>query len=262
MERDVIICAIAKHENDYIEEWSKHHFNIGFDKIYIIDDNEDDYPNISKIPYINQQINNDKLTIIKLKDICTSENYRQMNIYSNFYTQFNFQWCLFIDIDEFLILNKHNNIKDYLNQDWCKNACCINFVWKQFGDNEKIFKEKGLVVDRFPIPSKKFITYNNNEIEHKIIIRKINNASISMLNPHMAYIKGNVENLKYYENNGTLCKSISPYSIINYDDIQLNHYYTKSMEEYVKTKLKRNRIDINILYDTNFYWNVSKLPTN
>ena len=35
------ICAIAKNENDYINEWCKYHLNLGFDEIYIFDNNKD-----------------------------------------------------------------------------------------------------------------------------------------------------------------------------------------------------------------------------
>ena len=33
------ICAIAKHENVYINDWVNYHLNLGFDHIYIYDDN-------------------------------------------------------------------------------------------------------------------------------------------------------------------------------------------------------------------------------
>ena len=34
------IVAIAKNEELYLEEWVKYHFNLGFDKIFICDNND------------------------------------------------------------------------------------------------------------------------------------------------------------------------------------------------------------------------------
>ena len=36
----IVICALAKNEEDYVNEWVKFHLNIGFDKIYIYDNGE------------------------------------------------------------------------------------------------------------------------------------------------------------------------------------------------------------------------------
>ena len=40
----IAVCAIMKDENQYIEEWSNHYKNLGFDHIFIYDNN-------SKIPF-------------------------------------------------------------------------------------------------------------------------------------------------------------------------------------------------------------------
>lgn len=37
----LILCAIAKCENKYIMEWIGYHFRLGFDKIVIYDNNDE-----------------------------------------------------------------------------------------------------------------------------------------------------------------------------------------------------------------------------
>ena len=38
------ICAIAKNENNYINDWVNWHINIGFDHIYLYDNNDINMP--------------------------------------------------------------------------------------------------------------------------------------------------------------------------------------------------------------------------
>ena len=37
----VCLIAIAKMENDYINDWVKYHLNLGIDRIYLYDNNTD-----------------------------------------------------------------------------------------------------------------------------------------------------------------------------------------------------------------------------
>ena len=53
----------------------------------------------------------------------------------------------------------------------------------------------------------KFLNLNRNDATQ--FLKKINETSIYMPNPHMAFFIGNINNLKYYENNGTISSDIS-----------------------------------------------------
>ena len=61
-----VVCALAKNENLYINEWCHHYFDIGFKKIYIFDNNDLDKPFIGD--YIDKTIRN-KVVIIDKKRI-------------------------------------------------------------------------------------------------------------------------------------------------------------------------------------------------
>ena len=94
----VIICAMARCENAYINDWCKYHLDLGFDEIYLYDNDEVDSP------YIGDAIQadlKDRIHIINIRGM--REQGLQFTIYKQFYfeNQDKFDWCAFIDIDEF-----------------------------------------------------------------------------------------------------------------------------------------------------------------
>ena len=55
-QEDIVIAAIAKYENEYLGEWIDYHLKLGFDKIYIYDDNPKEYSDIKTIPEIKKNL--------------------------------------------------------------------------------------------------------------------------------------------------------------------------------------------------------------
>ena len=95
---EIAICAVAKCENDYINDWVNYHINLGVDKIYIYDNNDEAYE-----PLESRIIENiDKVEIIKIPGLKEF----QVAKYNEFYNTHNYSWNIFIDIDEYIILNK------------------------------------------------------------------------------------------------------------------------------------------------------------
>ena len=43
---NVVVCAMAKNEHKYINEWVAHYLGLGVDKIYIYDNDDLDKPSI------------------------------------------------------------------------------------------------------------------------------------------------------------------------------------------------------------------------
>jgi hypothetical protein len=54
-----LLCAIAKNEERYINEWVNYHYNLGFDKIVVYNNNDVKdlvIPNVEVIDYRNKHI--------------------------------------------------------------------------------------------------------------------------------------------------------------------------------------------------------------
>jgi len=236
-----VICAIAKFENDYIQEWVDYHLGLGFSQIYIYDNNDIDGERISDV--LDEEIYKGKVFVLNVR----GQKQMQKKVYNEFYHNNNFDWCGFIDIDEFITFNPKsgfNNINDFLATVTDFDSVHIN--WLCYGDNGKIRKQKGNVIDRFPKSKKPLnftYTYKFPENNHiKSIIRKELNINWDT-NPHTP--EGDY---KICDEKGNLCSNL-PFKNFTYDVIFLRHYCTKTIEEYMD-KILRQCADCN---HTQFY---------
>ena len=100
----VAICTCAKNEEWYINDWLKYHFDLGFDHVYLYDNN--DFKDIGK--YIDAQFSG-KVTIINIH----GKRNIQKWIYSWWWNKYRtlYDWVAVIDIDEFVeIVDKTKTI--------------------------------------------------------------------------------------------------------------------------------------------------------
>ena len=102
------LCCIVKNENKYLKEYVEYYLNLGFDKIIIGDNND----------ILGEQVKDvvkesEKVTIINVR----GQKKIQCRFYEDCYKKFKdvCDWMAFFDADEFLELNNHNNIKDFLS---------------------------------------------------------------------------------------------------------------------------------------------------
>lgn len=238
------LCAIAKNEQLYIKEWCEHHLRLGFDKIYIF--------NNSETPY-----NIDDTRVIELKWEGT-----QIPCY-NFFIQNILQendWCLIIDVDEFLILKEDDTIQDFINNYNGADAILLN--WKVYGDNGLDHYENKPVMERFKEPAKIDCVYNDTlpfgitENYHIKSLFKKTYKRIGYCNPHNVMIEGGL----FVHETGKVIDS-SPWVKPEWRYAWINHYICKSMEEFKERRFKKkdacgNKIDENCL--RRWYKNLNK----
>lgn len=235
----VLLCCILKMENNYLEEWVRHYINLGVDKIVIYDNNDIDGPyaeNIEDIKYVKEQINNKIIDVYKIPN----ETCVQLKYYNECYKKYSdYDWLLFLDIDEYLMLENYTNIKDFLLLDKFKKYKMIHLNWKTFTDNEKIRVENNnySLVSRFTTPCKDIQQLNPKvDAEIKSIVRGgIPNLEFTK-NPHT------LDSIKIFccdaEGNTTNNEEQKTKNIIH-TEAWINHYICKTIEEYCKTKLVR-----------------------
>lgn len=94
-----VVVAIAKNEEKYINNWCNYYLSLGFDKIFIYDNNELSKGNL--LNYIDSHLQH-RVKIIdrrgQHKTALQQECYN--HFIQNYYKLFN--WCTFIDLDEFI----------------------------------------------------------------------------------------------------------------------------------------------------------------
>jgi hypothetical protein len=211
----VALVCIAKNEDHYIEEWVSYYKKLGFTNVFIYENNWrcnlfDNDSFVVKIPFDGDS--------------------QQNNSYNNFINHHgkNYDWAAFFDVDEFLVLKKHNNISDFLNNYNDYSSVAINWVF--FGDGENKFVENDYNV------LKRFTKRQIGVDQHIKTICKLSSNPV-FDSPHYA------SNLNWVD--PTYYVGSGPFNTNKNNEIaQLNHYFTKTFEEF-KLKVSRRRADNN-----------------
>lgn len=214
---DAVVCCIALNEHKYINEWINYHLKLGFSNIYIYDNSND-----NNMYYLH---NNDNIIVLHLPG-----RRRQYNAYIHFFMTFGkyHKWCAVLDCDEFIVLHKHKNIVDFLQQYLQNGALSINLYI--FGSNGHKTYTENLVLERFTKREKNV----NKHIKYIVCCENF----AGCYNPHFPLL-----------NNGTVIKDVhgnivsGPFNELDDNSIcQINHYFGKSYEEYL-IKQKRGCAD-------------------
>ena len=226
------IVAIAKLESQYIEEWVNYHLALGFDHIYLYDN--EDSPTYASILKNKDQ---NKVTVIHYP----GKNYHwpvQHMILDDFtrnrMTQENNTHVVHIDIDEFIVIKKHETIKDFIREYFIGDCGAIGINMRFFGSSGHTEPSLEPVTQRFTMREK-------------------------AVDPGIKTIFA-VEHFGWYPNvhyiipkEGYYLKSTSGQRIKhkiggchNYDGpcdmAQLNHYKSRTLPEFIKIR-SRGRAD-------------------
>ena len=239
---NITICAIAKNENVYLYEWASYHLALGFSHIFIYDNNDIDGERIEDV--FSGTAIEFQITIIDVR----GKKYFQKEAYNDCYKTQDFDWCAFIDIDEFITFTKKSgitSIKQFLQDK--RNFEAVHLNWLCYGDSGHVRYKEGNVVDRFTKPIRP-INYQyapGSEMQNcqiKSIIRKglpvdwTQDSTLSPSNPHTPFGLTKICN--------PIGKSVnnSPFNPICHEVAFIRHYKTKTIEEY-RIKIERQCAD-------------------
>ncbi len=217
----VIVC-IAKKEKDYIEEFINYHLKLGFKYIYLYD-NED-------VPTYEIFLNNykDYIKVIHLpfNNYNVGVQYIALNHFiNNFLDNELITHVAHIDIDEFIVLKKHNNICDFIKEYIVEDCEGIGMNWRYFGSSNKEEKSYEPVTLRFTMCAK------DGDRHIKTLFKK--NSFLSYNTCHDV----NLKNGHIKSTNGTII--IGPWNNnIDLSVIQLNHYKVKTFPEFKETRMR------------------------
>jgi hypothetical protein len=233
-----LFCNARDEKN--IKEWAAHHLLIGFDSIIIFDHK-------SIIPLKEVFNNFDKrVTIIRIDMDEVSNNDKNikkylMNKAIDISLKLNYDWFIYLDADEFLILNKFfKGVKHFLNGYSYSDSLGVN--WLMFGSNYLINTPEGLILENYTRSCSKIDQHVKSFVRPKAI--KFSN------NPHYYNMRDQTKmfgidfrQMKY------------PYC---WNDLQIPYYKTpayiahyvfQSEETYKKRKINLKADDGNIRGD-------------
>jgi len=212
----VAICVIAKFEDHYLEEWLDYNHKLGFDHIFLF---QNDWRTDVERPFLT-------------KGICDGPTI-QVPLYNHFLMDnTEYDWIAFIDCDEYIVLKKHNNIKELI-EEYKDRTDVIGLNWFMFG-NLGIEKREGNSLI-------KMFTKRSSQIDQhiKVIVNK--NVGPIMLFPHCTYKES-------MDTNGN--KFLGSFNPSGPTDVAyINHYYSKTREDWI-LKCERGRADSNTKRNT------------
>lgn len=235
----VALCLATKCDNKYLKEYIAHHLSIGINKFILIDNNEPDAENPLDVlqEYLDYIIYIDKRGNHSLS--------RQWDFYTEVYNQYNeqFDWICFWDSDEYLFLNIHKTIQDWLSMECFKDVDVVAPNWKMYSDNNLLEYDDRPVIDRFtePCPLDVRAGYNFPHDNHiKSIIRCHGRKDIVFKHPHFAISVSGIP-LKTANASGHIIRSNWPFCEYNFKHAELRHYQTKSTQEFCERRLSNVR---------------------
>lgn len=130
------LLAVARDEEKFIDEWVQHNLNLGFDHIYICDNNDSSNPLI----YINN-----KVTVLPFHGIDFQKNgtdTTQCSIYNNVLSLIydKYDYCGICDIDEFFHFKDCKNVSEFIQKHIIDEGCnCAELMWEVYDDNDLIY---------------------------------------------------------------------------------------------------------------------------
>ena len=252
----VALVTIGRLENRYAVEFVEYYKQLGFDHIFIADNNHEGEEHFEDV--LQSYIDEEYVTIFNFRNLIAYQLKAYIKIYYKISKEYD--WIAFFDFDEYLTLVKDKTIKDYLSRDCFKNINQILINWKTYTDNDLVYDDGRPLIKRFttPMDINKIVNIYLPENYHVKSIIKTNIEHIYNYNPHCFYndILANTS----CNNNGTkpegIYKDKLHYQPINYDLSYIKHFPTKTIEEWVKNKFIKGTGDKNLNDFKRMYSNI------
>lgn len=236
------ICLIIRNDHEYLEEWLRWHVGQGVEHFYIYDHASE--PSIKEFAKALPDGLQERLTII---DFSQSHDFAQHDAYNHCLKKFGREsrWIGYVDSDEMVRVVDGTDLKTFL-KDFEDNAGLF-IGWKTYGANGQRYKSDLPVRERFPTESKS----TSQQGLGKVFVQPY---YMRQMLTHNGYTVDGYsvvdENKAPVEDGGAWQKGLTT------DKICIDHYYTKSYEEWL-AKISRGTCDpyFNRRYEEFFLFN-------
>jgi hypothetical protein len=214
------ICAIAKNEGAYFEEWIEWHKNLGVEKFYIYDNESTDNTKEILTPHIESGLVDytffpGKKQQLPAYDDCLDKH------------RLDARWIAVIDLDEFIVPIKDQTIPEFLKR--FEHFSAVEINWLCYGSGGVKEKTDGNVMERFKhhsFPNHKLNTHVKSIVDPRRVF--------NMIGCHEAARISGYTVDSYGEKITNNFRNRQPQQ----DVIRINHYAVKSYEEFLKKKAR------------------------
>lgn len=227
-----IILFTNARDEDSILEWVVHHLNLGFSHIYITD-----HKSAIPLKEVLKNVPSDLITIDRLDG--NIDKRVMMHNASNIARDQKYDWMLYLDCDEFLILNYDTNVNDFISK--YKDYDQLGLNWLMFGTNNKE-TFTGTIIENFTRCDNKL----NMHIKSFLNLNSPNTQGSEPHNPHVYRLRDMSKSIGI---NYSQLNPGTPYFFDikqHYSEVSayIAHYVYQSYETYVKRKIRIPRDDV------------------
>ena len=209
------IVAIARNEAPYLLEWIAYYRVLGFRQITIYDNQSNDASSRILAPLARAGIIN--------AVYWTAQKDRQVRAYDDAVRRLRLcvEWCLFADLDEFLVLDPGLTLDDLLPVN--PEISAIGIPWRIFGSGGQRNRGTELVVERFTKAAPTF---------HRLVKSLVRLRDVKLMGIHVPKrIAGRVTDISGLPLNLRTPRTVASAA-------RINHYFNRSWEEFVCKRLR------------------------
>ena len=243
----IALCAIGRRENRYAREFVEHYLALGFDHIFICDNNHD-----------GEEHFEDVLQDFIDRGVVSIRDYRnrvavQMQAYTDIYARYGstFDWMAFFDFDEFLTLRKGLTLQEWLTG-VLSDADTVFVNWMCYGDCGLVYDDGRGIQERFTVPLPKdlkiYKKFPENEYV-KCLVRGSLSYGAVFDSPHYPKTAR-----RCYTAAGRPCRAAAHHRQ-DHTTAWLRHYTTKTIEEWMRDKMQKGVGSFTMEEFTRFYGN-------
>ena len=223
----VAICAIGRLENRYAVEWVEHYNSLGVEKIFIYDNNREGEERFTDVlqPYI-------EAGFVEIISFCPdSTDNIQRTAYEDCYNRHSgeYAWIGFFDFDEFVEIQDGRSVHDLLRGFDFADVLVMN--WRTMTDSGQLHYEDKPVKERFTEGTDEKFPINR----HVKSFVRTGIEAIQFKDPHCP----NAPKLLVVNVHGISVPQEPLQNHVIHNVARIDHYDTKSAEEWVTIKLKR-----------------------
>lgn len=240
----VSICAIFKNEAPYLREWLEFNHIVGVEHFYMYNNNSEDDFRPVLAPYIEKGW----ATLIEWP-----YDQQQMECYKDCIKNFSGEtkWLGFIDIDEFIVPKSTDNIYDYLKR-FEQNRGSVKLYWRLYGSSGKMTRNlDGLVTEDFTVCWPKYSETGKCFYNTAFGFDADSQKNGCLHHSFWAKYNKNIPPINIFDH---VC--VGNINRADGDDfpIQLNHYFTKSYNEYAMKRAKGDVFFKNNPHDEAYFY--------
>lgn len=216
------VCTIVRDEQYDIAEWLAHHIALGFDSIVVIDNGSSD----NTLGVVEAFSRSYDIRVLKWS---SNDKGYQVAAYLHAVNHFKdaFDWILFIDADEFLIL-KEGRVDSWLGV-FRSNVSQVLVNWVTFGSSGHEVRPSGFVLDDFVFRAP---DDEDGHVHTKSFVRPVCVRGCG--NPHWFEVVGRTVNTFGEDVNWPVDEFPQTHQTPTRTRARIHHYWTKSREQWIQ----------------------------